>query len=513
MTIIRDIPALAVRCGSGLARSDLSGLVSDMRVRRELSAPALCEITLRLEPDRPRILADAPLTVTVGQGRCAIFDGTVTALAVEKPLAGAPVMRLRAHDALHRLRGAQTMTMFSDMTAGEIIADIAGRHGLATDVRDDGPVLPRTAQTRQSDLDFLRDIAARAGLWFFLDGNRLVVTRAQRRGRATPLDPADNLLAFRFEDNLLAVPGGMEARQWDPTTIAHHSAAAPAPTQRPGLLGGRGGAGRVLASRTGRSRREAGAEAQAAMDRAEADRLTLEGTVTGDARLGPGVAVRLVGAGMAGDHSFVLSSVLHTVDGERGFLTEVSTRLPDAAPQAPAGEITPARVVDVADPSGLGRVRVALPVFADIETDWLQVLLPAAGRDKGVIALPDFGDTVLVALVNGDPAQGVVLGGVFGSEAPDDTGVSGGRRCKLLMRSGGGHEVVLDDAKDRIVARAKGGATLSLARDETRVEAANGSYVEMTSGGMVLHAETDLQIRAPGREVRIGAAKVDFEKL
>ena len=72
---------------------------------------------------------------------------------------------------------------------------------------------------------------------------------------------------------------------------------------------------------------------------------------------------------------------------------------PAQPPVHPQSTATLGLVTNVNDPEGLGRIRVKLPSYSDLESEWLEVVLPAAGADKGFIALPDVDDRVLVLLV------------------------------------------------------------------------------------------------------------------
>ena len=45
-------------------------------------------------------------------------------------------------------------------------------------------------------------------------------------------------------------------------------------------------------------------------------------------------------------------------------------------------------------------------------------------------------DRVLVLLVHGDPAQGIVLGGLYGAGGPYDTGIGSGAESARVMSTG-----------------------------------------------------------------------------
>ncbi|NJK88848.1 MAG: type VI secretion system tip protein VgrG [Myxococcales bacterium] len=69
------------------------------------------------------------------------------------------------------------------------------------------------------------------------------------------------------------------------------------------------------------------------------------------------------------------------------------------------------RVVQNHDPQGLGRVQVEFR-WGEV-SDWLRVVMPHAGRERGFQFLPEVDDEVVVAFVDGDVEQGMVIGSVW----------------------------------------------------------------------------------------------------
>jgi phage baseplate assembly protein gpV len=147
----------------------------------------------------------------------------------------------------------------------------------------------------------------------------------------------------------------------------------------------------------------------------------------------------------------------------------------------------------VADPEGLGRARVELPAYGGLDAGWLAVLCPGAGPGKGLVALPDPEDAVLVVLPGGEPASGIVLGALFGAAGAYDAGIDDGRARRWSLRTAGGQSIVVDD-----VARS------------LRLGTEGGSWLELTPELATLHAATDLVLSAPGRAMVVRARSVDF---
>jgi uncharacterized protein involved in type VI secretion and phage assembly len=201
------------------------------------------------------------------------------------------------------------------------------------------------------------------------------------------------------------------------------------------------------------------------------------------------------GLGSDVDGRHVLTAVTHVVDRERGYVTRFSTEPPPARPRPEGFMAAAGTVTRIDDPDGLGRVRVELPALDRLESDWMGVVTPAAGPRKGLVALPDVGDEVLAWLSRENPAQGVVLGAVFGSRGMPDTGIEDGVVARYALITPGGQRLRLDDA----------GRSL-------RLETTAGSSLEFLPDHVTLHAAADLTIEAPGRRLLFRADKVDFRR-
>ena len=61
-----------------------------------------------------------------------------------------------------------------------------------------------------------------------------------------------------------------------------------------------------------------------------------------------------------------------------------------------------ARVTQNQDPDGLGRVRVRFPWFDDSESFWARLATPMAGKDRGLVLIPEVDDEVLVGFERED---------------------------------------------------------------------------------------------------------------
>ena len=250
---------------------------------------------------------------------------------------------------------------------------------------------------------------------------------------------------------------------------------------------------RALPDETALDPLQAAAFVQAELDRREASRIVLRGLARGDPGLQPGRVIRVEGLADAVNGRYAVTTVDHAIDARRGFVSRLSTEPPEPPVRPRAALATLGVVVQVDDPEQCGRVRVALPAYGNVETGWIGVLSVAAGPGKGLVALPDIGDTVLVLLVHEDLNQGLVLGGLYGQKRLADSGVENGAVKRFSLRTADGQLIQLDDRSVRL----KNGA---------------GSYVELSPDQLCIFSKTDLTIEAPGKTIRIRGNAIDFEQ-
>ena len=488
--------------GTGLG-PDEAACLAGLRVRHALSLPAQCELAFQgisdALADRAAGLVGKPLSVSGEDG--AAFEGEVTAVEHGYGPDGARDLRVRGYDVFHRLRKRQTVQFRNDMDAGALCRQFAADLGLSADIAEAGPRWPRLAQWYQTDFDLLAGVASRAGLYFAAGDGKLRLFTLAGWGDAITLTLGDDLLEASFEANGDGAWSEVVAAGWDPLTgklfddtagsaRSGRSLGVPASTADIG-----GAPRRSVVNLPLPDSSHVRADAQGELDRAAANALTVRAVAAGRTDLLPGGKVELAGVHAKLSGSYVVAEVVHTLNAERGFVSEFSSAVPSTAPRMSAAVVAQGVVSQVDDPDKQGRVTVKLPGYQKIETGWMRVLLPAAGKKKGFIALPDEDDQVLVLLPNGDPAVGVVLGGLFGTDGVPDTGIGGGSVQRYCWRSPQSHYIEIDDEKDQITVKTENGSTVRLGKNKFTISSA-----------------TDLEIKAAGKSITITAASVDFLK-
>jgi uncharacterized protein involved in type VI secretion and phage assembly len=172
--------------------------------------------------------------------------------------------------------------------------------------------------------------------------------------------------------------------------------------------------------------------------------------------------------------------------------------------------VTEALVVDNADPDKEGRIKVRFPWFDDsMVTEWCRVSQLYAGNGYGSLLVPEVGDEVLVAFVHGDMRFPIVLGGLYnGKDKPSSHRDSS--TDQKLLRTKGGHELLLDDSssQQRVRVKTNGGHEVDL--DDTgkkvSIKSSGGHEIELDDNGMTVTI-TD----SSGQSVKLDATSITIQ--
>jgi len=102
------------------------------------------------------------------------------------------------------------------------------------------------------------------------------------------------------------------------------------------------------------------------------------------------------------------------------------------------------------DPAGIGRVRVRFPTLPDTPGSyWARLVTPMAGKERGWVSIPEVEDEVLVAFLQGDVNNAIVVGALFnGKDKPPYANADGDNNLRLF-KSRSGHTVTFDDTKGK----------------------------------------------------------------
>lgn len=481
----------------------LTACLGEVEVRQALNAPSLAILTF-LDPPAEAVggIAMGVAVELRAPDDTHLFSGEITAIRRHVRGSRERTLEVRAYDRLHRLRKRQNLRQLANISAADFASTVAGDLGLSVDSSGEGAAArPVVIQHSQSDFDLLAQLADAAGLCFWLEGGTLkLVTLAGDGDDSVRLAVGEKILEATSDISAEPMRKSSQAFGWDLSANEVKNERAGSSSQdalemRMDALAAFDGLGeRVLVNRLSDSSDSMKRLAQADIDRATARGLNLNVLCEGDAALHPARVVEVSGVGPEVDGPFVVSSAVHRFDGASAYTTRIFTA-PPASPRLEGSvSATLAVVTDTNDPDRRYRVKARFPVLGDTESAWMPVLSLGAGASKGFAVVPEPDDEVLVLFPDGDPARGIVLGGLYGGKsAPGERPPEGARAFVLLSPSG--PKLTLDGCE----------ATL-------RLESGGGDTLEMTPKATLFRAKQDMTIEAPGRTIKIRAAHVEFEK-
>jgi uncharacterized protein involved in type VI secretion and phage assembly len=263
-----------------------------------------------------------------------------------------------------------------------------------------------------------------------------------------------------------------------------------------------------------------------------------EGTASGNPKLRAGstVSVGLVGSPFEGVYTVTHSRHTFDVSGyrtdfaasgrvERSLLSLSGGKAPDGHGRRIDGVVI-AQVTNASDESGLARVKLSFPWLSDTyESDWVRVVQPGAGSERGLLLVPEVNDEVLVSFEQGDFRRPYVIGGLYNGIDKPKIGSS-----ELIDKSKGevlrrgfisrkGHSLVLSDEDggegiDLLSADQKLRITLDqvettiLIKSDGSIEIKGGNDVSIKGKTIELSAESGVSIDGGAGNVTVKGTQI-----
>ncbi len=520
MSIAQQLQQLVVELDGVPVPEPLKQGIADVRVQQRASLPSQCELLMIISPESETLgmgqFLDCTLSIRLRDTGVQLFDGYVVALEQEYTGRGAKLVRLRAYDTLYRLRERQPVRSHHQLTCTELATELVADLQIKVDTHADGPILARLMQHCQSDFELLADAARRSALLFTLRGKTLIFYTLKGIDETVQLQLGDSLIEARAQINTTGTSQSTCAFAWDPwlaEPVTGQTSSANSPHTAYCSTNNHSTERLTLTGKTIQSSEQADTLAQQNLDARTNNGSSIQGVARGNPALRPGATVQVDGLNADFESNYIVCNVTHTINRETGYLSTFDSQLGDTlSATARVAGTTLGLVTDNNDPSGLARVRVSLPAYANLETEWLQVALPAAGADKGMMLLPDVDDKVLVQLIDNDISQAVIVGNLYGQKTPPDSGIENGKARLYTIRSSGGQKIQLDDIENALRLETAKNSDLHLLPGRARFQNGSGCYVQLKGKTTVIHAAGDLVLEAPGGQVTIRGKAIDFEQ-
>jgi phage protein D len=273
-----------------------------------------------------------PVEVKLGAGDKLLFAGEVTALEPAWTENGT-YLTVRALDNTHRLARGRKTRWFKDKKDSDIAASVGGESKLSVQTDPTSEVHAYTLQRNESDLAFLRRLAARNNFKLSVEEGKLLFKKADFDGAGATLTMGTDLKSCRMQFNTQEQVSKVVVRGWDirkKEEIVGTASSGDVDTIGSGEVGASlatakfGDHVAYITDVPVASQSEATALAKAEMNRLA--RQFCQGTALaeGNDALRAGATLTLKGLTPGSNGTFFIVSSRHVISTQSGYTTEVS---------------------------------------------------------------------------------------------------------------------------------------------------------------------------------------------
>jgi len=266
-----------------------------------------------------------------GAGDVVLFKGEVIAVEPSYPVDGLMTMTIRGLDHAHRLARGRKTRFFENQKDSDVATTVGGESGLSVTVDPTEETHPYILQRNESNLAFLKRLAARNNFQLAVDEGKLVFKKAAFSGSPTKLQMGKTLRSVRMGFNSMEQVDQVVVRGCD--VRKKEAIVGTASAGDIEAIGGGSTGASVSTSKFGAHTAyitdvPVGSQAQAnALAKAELNRLARQfahGTCTVDGNDGIRAGTVVEFAGLVGGHNgkFYVVSTRHIIGASTGYLTE-----------------------------------------------------------------------------------------------------------------------------------------------------------------------------------------------
>lgn len=479
-----------------------------------------------------------------------IFVGLVISHNIKSGDSGS-VLIIELTDPCSILNGQRNSAVFTDSTDVDVFKKIISKNGLTAGVLDKTKAKHhQLIQYQCSDWDFILMRADVCSRLVYTDDGKLSVRQPKLDASAKHKFTYGMSECFNFdmEANINQQYGEVSATNWDinQQELKKPDKASEFPLSQ----------GNITAKKSGSSLNRASIELNSSVNsvpdemsawadaRMLKNRLSMfRGTITlkGDASIKVGDILNIDGVGATFNGKTLITGINHTYTeyGWRSILQFglsaqwYSESQQNIAVQPAAGLLPGISGLQLGivedfseDPEHLLRLKINIPALSNEgkRTVWARMSMAYAGKNKGLLFIPETGDEVIVGFINEDPRQAIILGSAYSEKnsIPEQLKLSDSNFYKGIITRGDlkllfddekkiikiqtpdNNEICLDKEKG-ISLQDKHGSKVVMNEKGICFQDGNGNCIEMHSQGITFKSVGNLNAEADG-EIELTAS-------
>lgn len=500
-----------------------------------------------------------------------VFKGVIVDVSASRGNAGVPSYFVSASTQEYLLAANPNCRSFTEKTLAEIVKEVLSPYAELQSSAIINPrfkeKIPYIVQYNESDYSFLISLAKRFGEWMYSTGEKFVFGEIESSSNSLVqlYYPANNMFSYSVNMQLVnlhvnqissnmykhgenegvtnQVPSGeadgtMRNNTWTEQTYQHSSSSYKAKNIQDALnTGFDDGSDKDNSAFLGNA---VSLQQQAAKTKMM---MSQGGSKVAKLSIGQEIQINDSTQDKSGESRAVLQHVLMVIGVSHQFdyhqeysnsfsaVPESCKVPPYAAPTetAPYAATQSATVVDNLDPKHLGRVKVQFAwqsvQDANMNSPWIRICMPYAGKDKGVFFVPEIGEEVMVGFEMNNAERPFIIGTLYnGTGNPDEkwsTKKDGGTQNNIkAIRTRNGHTILFNDKGDagliEIYDNKNNTYHITLSADDKKITIYSAGDIEINADGSIsMTAKDNVNIKANSnvsvnadKEVTIQASKV-----
>ena len=403
-----------------------------------------------------------------------VFSGIVTGLKNRKE-SGYGKLVITGHSPSILLENGRADRSFEQLSLSQIVKEIGVNYPQEGKIHAEEQelnvrrVLPYTVQSQESDFGFIQRLATRYGEYFYYNGKELIF--GNKAEPVLELSEGRELIELEFELGLRAQ--GFSGLAYDAEkgeSIQHNAQEVQTEWKENALQAVAVQASKQLFGNAPKSVFSGSEKSQELEERLLKEKENRESLIwvrgrSRDSRLKNGSRAKLTDINGRAMETYRIVEIRHYYNGDEYYNEFVGVSDVLHPPYQDSGAFPKSheqmgRVVENADPLGLGRVRVQMmwQEAGSEKTPWIRLLQPHSGSGKGFYFVPEIGEEVLVGFQGGNAEKPYVIGTQYNGK--EKSGYADKENNIKAVHTRSGHKLVFTEDESILITDKSGNEIL-----------------------------------------------------
>ena len=403
-----------------------------------------------------------------------VFSGIVTGLKNRKE-SGYGKLVITGHSPSILLENGRADRSFEQLSLSQIVKEIGVNYPQEGKIHAEEQelnvrrVLPYTVQSQESDFGFIQRLATRYGEYFYYNGKELIF--GNKAEPVLELSEGRELIELEFELGLRAQ--GFSGLAYDAEkgeSIQHNAQEVQTEWKENALQAVAVQASKQLFGNVPKSVFSGSEKSQELEEMLLKEKENRESLIwvrgrSRDSRLKNGSRAKLMDINGRAMETYRIVEIRHYYNGDEYYNEFVGVSDVLHPPYQDSGAFPKSheqmgRVVENADPLGLGRVRVQMmwQEAGSEKTPWIRLLQPHSGSGKGFYFVPEIGEEVLVGFQGGNAEKPYVIGTQYNGK--EKSGYTDKENNIKAVHTRSGHKLVFTEDESILITDKSGNEIL-----------------------------------------------------